>query len=52
MKTKLNSDDDLGLKKTLELLNIIYVRSVFNYRNKYYPQVFLDACLYKLAELI
>ena len=28
---------------------IIYVRSVFHEVNKYYPHVFLDECLYKLA---
>ena len=28
---------------------IIVVRSVFNGGNKYYPKVFLDDCLYKLA---
>ena len=29
MKFKFNSDDDLPLKKTLDLSNIIVVRSVF-----------------------
>ena len=49
MKIKFNSDDDLPLKKTLELYNmIIIVRSVFHEGNKYYPQVFLDECLHKL----
>ena len=28
----------------------IVIRSVFNDNNKYYPQVILDECLYKLAE--
>ena len=27
---------------------IIVVRAVFHENNKYYPQVFLDECLYKL----
>ena len=37
MKIKLNSDDDLTLKKTLELNNmVIVVRSVFHEVNKYY----------------
>ena len=41
MKIKFNSDDDLPLKKTLELYNmIIVVRSVSHGYNKYYPQVF------------
>ena len=29
---------------------VIVIRSVFNDNNKYYPQVILDECLYKLAE--
>ena len=41
MKIKFNSDDDLPLKKTLELYNLeIVVRSVFHKANKYYQQVF------------
>ena len=28
---------------------IIVVRIVFHERNKYYPQVFFDECLYKLV---
>ena len=49
MKIKFNSDDDLPLKKTLELYNLeIVVRSVFHKDNKYYQQVFLEECLYRL----
>ena len=41
LKIKLNSDDDLLLKKTLELYNtIIVIGSVFHKSNKYYPQTF------------
>ena len=29
----------------------ITVRSVFYESNKYYPQVFIDECLYKLAAM-
>ena len=48
MKIKLNSND-LLLNKTLELCDlIIVVRSVFHESDKYYPQVFLDKCLYKV----
>ena len=48
MKIKLNSDDALPLKKTLQLYNMaIVVRSVFHEERKYYPQV-LDEFLYKL----
>ena len=49
MKIKFNFDDHLPLNKTLELRNmIIVVSSVFHEGNKYYPQVFLEECLYKL----
>ena len=48
IKIKYNSDDVLSLKKTLELCSIIIVvRAVFHEDNKYYPQDFLDECLYK-----
>ena len=46
---KLNSDDNLPLNKTLKLHNMtILVRSVFEEDDKYYPQAFLDECLYEL----
>ena len=49
MKIKLKSDDELPLNKTLELHNMtIVVRAVFYEGNKYYPQIFLGKCLYKL----
>ena len=49
MKIKLYSDNDLSLKETLKLYNmIIAARSAFRKGNKYYPQVFLAECLYKL----
>ena len=49
MKIKLNSDNDLLLKKTLKLYNmIIVIRSAFHKGNKYTPQVFFDECLSKL----
>ena len=48
MKMKFNLDD-LPLKKTLELRNmIIAARAVFHEDNKYYPQVFLSECLHNL----
>ena len=50
MKFKFNSDNDLPLKKTLELFHmIIVVTSIFHEHNKYYSQVFLDEYLFKLA---
>ena len=49
MKIKLFSANDLSLNETLKLYNmIIAVRSAFYKGNKYYPQVFLAECLYKL----
>ena len=46
MKIKFSSDDDLPLSKILKLHMLI--RSVFEEDGKYYPQVFLDECLYEL----
>ena len=49
MKIKFNSDDELPLNKTIKICSmIIVVRTVFHENNKYYPQVFLEECLYKL----
>ena len=49
MKIKFNLDNSLPLNKTLKLHNLtIIVRSVFQEDNKYYPQVYLDECLYEL----
>ena len=49
MKIKFNSDNELSLSKATEIpIMAIVVRAVFHENNKYYPQVFLDDCLYKL----
>ena len=49
MKIKFNSDNELSLKKAIEILTItIVVRAIFHENNKHYPQVFLDECLYKI----
>ena len=49
MKIKFNSDDKLPLNKTIEIPTItIIVRAVFHENNKYYTQVFIGECLYKL----
>ena len=49
MKIKFNLDDELPLNKMIEIpIIIIVVRAAFHETNKYYPQVFLDECLYKL----
>ena len=49
MKTKFNSDSELPLNKTIEIpIMIIVVRTIFYEKNKYYPPVFLDECLYRI----
>ena len=49
MRIKFNSDDDLPLNKILKLQNsTIIFRSALEDDGKYYPQVFLDECLYEL----
>ena len=48
MKIKFNSDDELN-DKTIEIITMVMVTgAVFHENNKYYPQVFLDECLYKI----
>ena len=49
MKIKFNSDDKLPLNKQLKFLSMtIVIRSIFEEDGKYYPQPFLDDCLYEL----
>ena len=49
MKIKFSSDDNLRINKILKLHNLtVIVWSVFEKDGKYYPQVFLDECLYGL----
>ena len=49
IKIKLNSDDKLPLNKMTEIpVMVIVVRAIFYENNKYYPQVFLDECLYEI----
>ena len=46
---KSDSNDELLLNKTIEIPTIATViRAIFIENNKYYPQVFLDECLYKI----
>ena len=40
----------MPLNKTPKLRNLTVVRSVFKEDGKYYPQVFLDECLYELQK--
>ena len=47
---KSNSDDNLPIKKTPELGNMIkFVRAIFHEGNEYYLQIFLDKCVNKNA---
>ena len=49
LKIKFDSDDNLPLNKTIEISIVtIAIRAVFHENNKYYPQVFLDECLYEI----
>ena len=49
MKIKFNSDDNIPLKKTIEIRIIALVVSVvFLKINEYYQHVFLDECLHKI----
>ena len=49
MKIKFDSDDKLPLNKILKscVLTII-IRNIFEKDDKYYPQIFLDDCLYEI----
>ena len=49
MKIKFDSDYKLPLNKQLKFLSVaIVIGSVFEDDGKYYPQAFLDDCLYEL----
>ena len=49
MKTKFNTNDNIPLNKIIYLPTItITIRSVTKKDDKYYPQVFLDECLYQV----
>ena len=49
MKIKFNTDYNLTLNKQLKLrLLAIIVRCVFVEDGKFYPQLYLDDCLYEL----
>ena len=53
MKIRFCSDNDLPLRKTLDLFDVIIViRSVFYDDGKCFPQFFLNNFLLKLAELV
>ena len=45
----INTDDDLPLNKQLKFLTLaIMIRCVLQKREKLYPQIYLDECLYEL----
>ena len=51
MKIKFTSNEELPLNKMQQHeipSMIIVVRAVLNENCKYYPEVFLDVCLYKI----
>ena len=48
MKIKFSSDYDLPMNEKKIFFNLtIIVRTVFEENGKYYPQIFLDQCLYE-----
>ena len=48
-KIILNSDDELPLNKMIEIPSmVITVRVDFHKNKKYYPEVFLDKCLFEI----
>ena len=49
MKIKLNTDDNIPLKKIIYLpTTTIIIRSITKKDDKYYPQRFIDDCLYEI----
>ena len=48
MKIKFNTDDDIHLNKVLYFRTITVIMCVFEKDSKYYPQVYLDECLYQV----
>ena len=49
MKIKFNTDDHIPLNKELYFPSItVIIRCVFEKDRKYYPQVYLDECLYQI----
>ena len=49
MKIKFKTEDDVPLNKVLYFINItVVIRNFFEKDGKYYPQIFLDDCLYEV----
>ena len=48
MKIKFRSDDDFPSIKQLNFLRITtIIRNIFEKDGRYYPQIYLDECLYE-----
>ena len=51
MKIKFDTDDHISLNKIIYFPTItIMIRSVTQKDDKYYPQIFLDDCLYEVLK--
>ena len=49
MKIRINTDNNISLNKIIYFPTItIIIRSVAQKDDKYYPQIFLDECLYQV----
>ena len=49
MKIKFNTDDNIPLSKIIYFPTItVIIRSIAQKDDKYYPQLFLDECLYQV----
>ena len=49
IKIKFTSNDDIPLNKQLNFSTItVIIRHIFEKDGKYYPQCFLDECLYEV----
>ena len=47
MKIKFITDDDIPLNKQLNFLSItVIIRCIFEKNKTFYPQIYLDECLY------
>ena len=48
-KINFNSDNNIPLNKQLSVLTVtLIIRNIFEKVGKYYPQIFLDECLYEV----
>ena len=49
MKIKFNSNDNIPLHKQLHFPTVtVIIRNIFEKDGNYYPQIFLDECLYEV----